>query len=792
MYLHKRFQHGLLAIGTGLVVAGAAFAAPLPATQLAPLQAMIASSSGSAAVSRSAAAFAVSRPVREIPARPYRDVDPNRILPGPWNPMIPKARLKQTILPYGDLDAAIAKAPLAPSVMPPTIQNFEGMSNAANGQLFSGFIFPPDTVGDIGRAHYVQAVNLAVQVFRTDGLALTPPFKMSDLFAALGPDNVCATTDDGDPIVLYDQMADRWLISQFAVVGPPFHQCIAISQTADPTGAYNVYDFVMPNDKFNDYPHFGVWPDGYYMTDNQFNLATGDFLDGGAFAFDRTKMLAGDPSASYIYFDMAVLFPGQFIGGMLPADLDGVPPATPRPNVLTYFTANEFGDPQGDALRLFEFVPNFATPASSTFTELPFVPVAAFDPANNGTRNDIPQPPPATVPSQNLDSISDRVLHRLQYRNFGTHESMVVNHSVDVDPAATLRFGVRYYELRRTLPGGSWTVHEQATQAPGTDTENRWMGSAAMDRAGNLAVGFSVSNATTFPSIRYAGRLATDPPGSLAQGEATIIAGSSSQRDSRARWGDYSSLNVDPVDDCTFWYTTEYFTNTPPAMCASTICWQTRIASFRFPSCPAAPQQREITGQVTNGITGLPVSGVTVLAGNGFAASTDSSGNYRISIPPGTYAMATAKTGYGAATASGVVVPVPAVPNPPNPVRNFQIVGVPLLQIGASNASDAGRGGNANGVFDLDECPTINPAANNIGGGIATNTTGVLTTTTANVTVPASTANYGSINPGSSAFPSSPFVIQTSRWLSAAALTLRPSGALPPFVTMRCSRSVTR
>lgn len=297
-------------------------------------------------------------------------------------------------------------------------------------------------------------------------------------------------------------------------------------------------------------------------------------------------MIAGNPSASFIYFNLFPVNPN--IGGLLPADLDGPPPPAGRPGYFSYPLATVWGDPV-DGLRIYEFQPNFTTPASSTFTERPEspVPVAAWDPNMcNYARNCIPQPPavpPASGTMNPLDAISDRLMHRLAYRNFGSHETLVTNHTVDAggDHAA-----VRWYELRRTLgpTPGNFTVYDQGTHAP--DATHRWMGSAAIDAVGNLAVGYSASSTSVFPSIRYAGRLATDTPGTgLAQGEATAIAGSNSQTTSAYRWGDYSMLSVDPGDECTFWYTQEYYTNTVTCTLSNFRCWQTRIVSFRFPSC---------------------------------------------------------------------------------------------------------------------------------------------------------------------------------------------------------------
>ena len=469
--------------------------------------------------------------------------------------------------------------------MPALTSSFEGISSVDNQAQLGFQVLPPDPNGDVGPNHYVQIVNLLMKVFdKTTGATLLGPIPISTLFTGL--DGPCGTIDDGDPIVLHDHLADRWLISQFVVsFGAPFHQCIAISQTADPTGAYFLYDFSVGS-KFNDYVKFGVWPDGYYMTDNQFNAAGTAFQGVGVFAFDRAKMLAGDPTASFIYFDLQTVDPNLF--GMLPADLDGPPPPAGTPNYFSAFTATEFGDPQ-DGLRIFEFHADFANPASSTFTERAESPIttAAFDPILNcgfSGRDCIPQPAPATS-SAKLDAIADVLMYRLQYRNFGSHESLVANHTVDAD--GTSHAGVRYYEVRRALPGGAFFINEQATFAP--DAAHRWMGSAAMDKQGNLALGYSVSSSTVFPSIRYAGRLATDPPNGLFQGETTLIAGSGSQTSTLSRWGDYSMLAVDPTDDCTFWFTSEYYASSSPAG------WQTRIGSFKFASCSAASADLALT-----------------------------------------------------------------------------------------------------------------------------------------------------------------------------------------------------
>src|SRR6266545_901592 len=219
-------------------------------------------------------------------------------------------------------DPVVQDLPVVTALTPPLF-SFEGLNNTTNGTLLGFQVSPPDTVGDVGPNHYVEIVNLVFRVFDKAGTPLTAPLKFSTIFSALGPP--CAGRDDGDPIVLYDPLADRWLLSQFCTVADPNdHQVIAISQTSNPAGAYFLYDFRMPNNKFNDYPKFGVWTDAYYMTDNQFNQAGTLFQGAGAFAFNRAKMLAGDPTANYVYFDVENGNPA--IGGMLPADIDGITP----------------------------------------------------------------------------------------------------------------------------------------------------------------------------------------------------------------------------------------------------------------------------------------------------------------------------------------------------------------------------------------------------------------------------------------------------------------------------------
>ncbi|MDQ6859665.1 MAG: hypothetical protein M3032_00700, partial [Verrucomicrobiota bacterium] len=432
---------------------------------------------------------------------------------------------------------------------------------------------PPDTTGAVGPKDYVQGVNSLFRIYdKATGAARGPAFKLSTLFKPLG--GVVANNDNGDPIVLYDRIANRWILSQFAFTStstPPYHEAIAVSKTGDPTGAYWVYDFVTPGAEFPDYTKFGVWPDAYYATVRQFT--NGVTYNGfGCFAFDRAKMLVGDSSATYVYFNAGPNL-SQSSSGMIPTDFYGLqPPPAGAPNVFAVYTDDAFGDPS-DALRLFNFHADFTTPANTTFTERSESPlaVAAFDSRNPSGRGDIAQPSPAASPNpaaspattgDYLDSIGDRLMLRLFYINRGGVESLTTCHTVNVlpPPAAGVlptftqyQAGTRWYILSKSSPAATFSVADQGTFAP--DTNNRWMGSTALDNAGNLAVGYSVSSTSVFPSVYYSGRLATDPAGTLSQGEASLILGTGVQQGTGNRWGDYSNMSLDPSDDATFWFT---------------------------------------------------------------------------------------------------------------------------------------------------------------------------------------------------------------------------------------------
>jgi hypothetical protein len=681
----------------------------------------------------------------------------------------------------------------APQAAPPPAPSltFDGLNNRQNLSLFPYQVFPPDANGDVGPNHYVQAVNSMFIIFDKEGHPLTTPAKLSSLFEPLGWP--CGDRDDGDPIVLYDQMADRWMLSQFCIqkgpdFEPPFHQLIAVSQTGDPAGAYYLYDFVMPGGRFNDYPKFGVWPDGYYMTDNQFYPSNGfvNFDGTGVFAFDRRKMLTGDPSASFVYFNLNIASHPEAIAGMLPADADGMtPPPVGSPCPFAYFTADEYGD-AGDGLRVFDFHADFAAPQRSTFRERPEsaatpgrgIPVAAFNPLSPPGEDDVPQPPPSTY-GANLDAISDRLMCRLQYRNFGGHESLVVNHTVDVNPNNGFRAGIRYYELRKQPGNNPYKVNEQATFAGSSATEgaHRWMGSAAMNAAGDLAVAYSVSSPQIYPSLRYAARFGSDAPGGLRQGEQTIFNGSYSQRHTRSRWGDYSSLSVDPSDDCSFWFTGEAYEAT--AQYHSNIDWVTKISRFSLRQCAALPRG-SLQGKVVNAATGLPIPNALVATSNGYMRTTGANGNYSMSpVVPDSYSMTVSAPGYAKATASGVTVM-----DGGTVIQNFMLTPVNrITPVAATITSET----IPDGVLDPGETVTVNLSLKNTGGEGArtTNLRGTLRAT-GGVLSPSGTQTFGTVISGGPPV-SMPFTFKVdpnfrcgSNLIASLGLT-EPAETIPPI-----------
>jgi hypothetical protein len=449
-----------------------------------------------------------------------------------------------------------AASPQTALAIPSTSNNIEGVGQGFSGPqgTFSVSSAPPDTIGAVGPSNYVQVVNTDFAVFNKSGTVLYGPVQTNTLWSGFG--GLCQSDNDGDGTVVYDRAANRWVISQFAITGATttFLQCVAVSQTGDPTGSYYRYSFSYSS--FPDYPKLGVWPDAYYTTFNLFD-STGTTFQGGLIAaYNRSAMLTG-AAATQQTFNVGTSF-----GGLLPANVDSSSlPASGTPEWIVSLGS------AANQLAYWKFHVDWTTPANSTLTGPSTLATQAFSQLCGGGTC-VPQ----AGTTQQLDSLADRLMYRLAYRNFGDHESLVVNHSVVAGSGG----GVQWYELRPS--SGALSIYQQGVYAP--DSSYRWMGSIAMDGSGDVGLGFSLSSSSINPQIHYTGRLSGDALGTMPQGEGTIINGTGSQSGQNlSRWGDYSGMTVDPSDDCTFWYTTEYLTAT------GAFNWHTRIGSFKFSTC---------------------------------------------------------------------------------------------------------------------------------------------------------------------------------------------------------------
>jgi hypothetical protein len=596
--------------------------------------------------------------------------------------------------------------------MPLPIIDFPGLDFANHG---SGW--PPDTVGDVGPNHYVQGVNTSFGVYdKTTGAELVA-MTFDDLFDGTG--TPCDYHNDGDIIVLYDHLADRWILTDFSLPAGPVYQCIAVSQTGNPvSGGWYFYAYVTDDDgsPWHDYPKFGVWPDAYYMTANMFTPWSG----GWVWAFEREQMLIGAPMQA-VRFEAGVAY-----GGLLPANLEGPLPPAGAPN---YLAAREWPN----TFQLWEFHVDWVDPANSTFTGPTELTVADFD-----TIDAIPQQPPGAM----LDSLGDRLMMQLQYRNFGSHEALWVNHTVATGGVA----GVRWYEVRD--PGGTPYLYQEGTYQP--DDLYRWMGSLAVDGDGNMALGYSVSSETMMPAIRYAGRLFGEIPGTLPQAETSLIEGTGVQV-GITRWGDYSAMTVDPVDDCTFWYTQEYY-----AVTGSN--WQTRIGSFRFPSC--GQPKGWISGTVRDANTSAPIPGVPVTAEGvdvTLTVQTDTNGQYNMTLLGGSYDVTAGplppgypdpETVTGVGVTTGLITPL-----------DIDLTSQPHLVEGSVSIDDNVAGGNGNGYPEPGESGLLlwNSVTND-GAASATDTGAYVTALTPGVTPSVADSTYPDIAPGETMTNNTPFV----------------------------------
>lgn len=471
--------------------------------------------------------------------------------------------------------------------------------------------YPPDCNGTAGPNHYMQTVNSVYAIYNKTGTLVAGPTNMNLLFSGV----TGATCNDGDPLVLYDEQAGRWLAVEFSICGSNDYMLVAVSTTNDPTGTWNKYSFDVAD--MPDYEKFGIWQDGYYMGTN--NSSGNDI-----YVFERSVMIAGGTSPQMVGFNNAWR-PTTIDGFMCvpPVDNDGTFAPSGSPGLFITINDDAIGG-GSDQLWIYELTVNWSNTASSTFVRSQQLSVPSFDSNFGNTWSNIPQPN-----GQKVDAIPMVIMHVPQYRNFGSYQTLMCCHTVDVD--ATDHAGIRWYELRRTT--GAWSVRQSGTYAP--DALHRWMGSIMLNGSGQIGLGYSVSSSTVYPSIRYCGQSAgayASASGTLDITEESIIAGAYAQS-TYNRWGDYALMSVDPADDKTFWFTTQYI--------GSGGSRKTRIASFKYDNSPS------VVTQAATAITGTSATLNGTVNPNGLAT------NYYFQWGTTTsYGNTTATTSAGSGTAS--------------------------------------------------------------------------------------------------------------------------------------------
>ncbi len=461
------------------------------------------------------------------------------------------------------VDAALQTTP------GPLVNATLGLNLLGVGVGFPGYSVPdaPTDVNlAVGDTQVVQWVNVSYAVFnKTTGAVELGAVLGNQLWAGFG--GACQANNDGDPIAQWDKHAHRWVLAQNVFVSP-YKTCVAISVTPDATGKY--YRYVFPQPGFPDYPKWGIWSDAYYQAQNNFGPGGSGFQGARVCAYEKAKLLVGDHTAKQICFQSTVND-----DSMLPADLDSAalpPVGQPELFLGTIDTAST------GVTTIFQYLfhVDFTTPANSTFTganeSMPLT-VAAFNLGCGGFAACVPQ----LGTSSKLDSLGDRLMYRLAYRNFPAllkkHQTWLVSHSVN---AGGGQVGERWYQFTAPETSTTLTVHQQGTFAP--DSTYRWMGSLAMDKQQNILMGYSTSSGSKFPAIQFTGRVPSDPLNTM-ETEGTVILGTGSQVGTSNRWGDYTSMALDGQDQCTFWYTNQYY------MTTTQFAWSTQLASFKFPNC---------------------------------------------------------------------------------------------------------------------------------------------------------------------------------------------------------------
>ena len=511
--------------------------------------------------------------------------------------------------------------PGAPASDPVVQQAGGAVATATSGTNWQGLDhtnwgagWPPDPNGDVGPNNYVQTVNSSIGIWDKSGNRLAAT-TFDGLFAQAATGTPCDNSNQGDPVALYDPFGDRWIITDFAWSSfstGPFYQCMAVSKTGDPVnGGWYFYAWQTASGAtLPDYPKLGVWPDGIYMSANDFaSSGSQSYQNAQVWAFDRAAMEAGDPNAKGISFSVPRTVGGVSVFSLLPSNaraVTGAPPAG-APN---YF-ASIYGS---YAIRVWKFHVDWSTPSNSTFTGPTNVGIATF----NVGPGDVPE-----KDGNNLDTLSYRLMMQNQYTNIGGRESLWLTHTVG-NGGTPNTAQVRWYELPVT-GGAISSVRQQSTWAP--DASNRFMPSLAVDKKGDMAIGYSVSDSSMYPALRYSGRLAGDALNQLTQGESTLVQGlgyqccTFSDGSTNTRWGDYSAMSIDP-DGCTFWYTGEYYDAHPTTKADDD--WLTRIGSFTLPGCNSVVAAPAISGFSPS--SGSPGTSVTI-SGSGLTGASSVSFN---------------------------------------------------------------------------------------------------------------------------------------------------------------------
>jgi Protein of unknown function (DUF1573) len=522
--------------------------------------------------------FAVSQRVADLPID--LSLFPSREMPEP----LPSALARHGTRGPWQLDPVLQKEVL------PEVSATQGIS--FDGIAATGWI-PPDNNLAVGPNQIGAIVNTSFSVYSKSGTLIAGPTNIPTIFTAIG--GLC-TQYVVDPIVLYDRPADRWVIAGIGLnYVSSYGECVAVSTTNDPTGSYSLY-FYSFGSTLNDYDKLSTWA----TASNSAYLVTYNLNGGQAelCGFDRAKMLAGNSKAA----QLCQLAPASE-SSYLPSDMDGsTTPADGTPGLFLTWQNNNPGQ-----LYLRKLTLNFST-GKATLSSPTTISVAN-DNLSCGTGFATCVPQPGTT--QTLDTLGDRLMYRFAIRHFADHDRAVVSHAVENGS----QVAIRWYELYD--PAGNVTLNQQGTFAP--DTTFRWMSSVAEDQSADIALGYSASSSSVFPAVRFTGRVPTDPLGSM-ETEASIMEGAGSQTGGSYanRWGDYTAMQVDPIDDCTFWYVDEYEKVTGYEN------WTTRIASFSFPTCGGTGGGPAVTlnptslkwGKVTVGTTTTPKKVILTNTGN--------------------------------------------------------------------------------------------------------------------------------------------------------------------------------